>query len=146
MSDQTPANFDLLYPGRFIKAASLKGIKRTFTIEDVLQEELEGDKGIELKVIMKLRHPNGKLVELVLAKLNAICICEMFGKSVPSWIGKRITLFPTAEFAPMKRGEECIRVWGSPDVPADQQVTIKLPKRKAFDMIMHAVQAAPATP
>lgn len=136
-------SFDQLYPGRFIKAGLFKGTKQEFTIEDVQQEELEGDKGSEMKVILKMRSQRGKPVELVLAKLNALCLREMFSSSVPAWIGKRIVLFPTADFAPMKKGEPCIRVWGSPDIDAPVNVTIKLPKRKAFDMTMRPTAQPP---
>ena len=70
----------------------------------------------------------------------------MFGRKVQEWVGKRVTLF-----AGMWDGEECIRVWGSPDIQADLEVTVALPRKRPFQMTMHKMvkQSAgqqPATP
>ncbi|HXP59711.1 MAG TPA: hypothetical protein VN829_04420, partial [Dongiaceae bacterium] len=44
-------------------------------------------------------------------------------------------------------GEPAIRVWGSPDIPADMNVSIQLPRRKPIPMVMHHVgPAGPAAP
>lgn len=75
-----PKNFDQLYPGRFLKAGILDGKRITLTIESVQHERLEGDKGLELKVIMAFV---GKEMQLVLCKTNAMCIKAMFGPSSP---------------------------------------------------------------
>lgn len=126
----TPKSFDALYPGRFLKAGLLDGRKVTLTISDVALEDLEGEKGTEKKAILSFSQTPMKLV---LCKLNGLCIKAMFGPKVPEWIGKKVTLYPTADIAPMKRGEECIRIWGSPDLECEsRQVEIRLPKRKAF--------------
>lgn len=143
-----PSVFDELYPGRFIKAGLLKGRTIAVTIEDVFLEELEGEKGKEQKAILSF---TGKTMQLVLCKLNGLCLKAMFGPSVSAWKGKRIFLWPTATVMAMHRGEECIRIWGSPDLAKDQQVSIQLPRRKAFSMTMHreipaSAPAAPAPP
>lgn len=131
-----PTNFDELYPGRFLKAGHLKDRKVTVTISDVALEELEGEKGPEQKAIISMA---GKKMQLVLCKLNGLCIKAMFGPSISAWIGKRVTLWPTDTIAPMRRGEACIRVWGSPDLDRDMTIPIQLPKRKAFNVTLRRV-------
>lgn len=140
-----PTVFDELYPGRFLKAGLLKGQKSTVTVTDVHLEELEGEKGVEQKVIISMA---GKKMQLVLCKLNGLCVKAMFGPSISAWIGKRITLWPTDTIAPMKKGEDCIRIWGSPDVEKDITIPIQLPRRKAFNVTLRKVsaQAAPTQP
>ena len=130
-----PTNFDQAYPGRFLKAGNLDGKKVTLTIESVFHEKLEGDKGVELKVIMKFV---GREMQLVVAKTNALCVREMFGPILKDWVGKRITLFESVVENPgALNGKPCIRVWGSPDLPADTTIQIKLPKKKPTPMVMH---------
>lgn len=140
-----PTVFDELYPGRFLKAGLLKGQKATVTVTDVHLEELEGEKGVEQKVIISMA---GKKMQLVLCKLNGLCVKAMFGPSISAWIGKRITLWPTDTIAPMKKGEDCIRIWGSPDVEKDITIPIQLPRRKAFNVTLRKVsaQSAPTQP
>lgn len=142
-----PTNFDELYPGRFLKAGHLQGKQVTVTIQDVHLEELESDKGVEQKAIITMKD---KKLQLVLCKLNGLCLKAMFGPSISAWIGKRITLWPTDTIVPMKRGEACIRVWGSPDILQDITIPIKLQRRKAFNISLRrslgAAVVAPPTP
>lgn len=131
------SNFDELYPGRFLKAGLFKGAKPTLTIKDVTLEELVGEDGKpkQKAILSFVERP----MEHVMPKTNAICLKAMFGKELANWKGKRITLF-----AGQWNGEECIRIWGSPDIPEDLAVKVELPRRKAFNMTMHAVKAAVA--
>jgi hypothetical protein len=124
-----PTSFDQLYPGRFLKAGLLDGKKPTLTIRDVDIEELDGTDGKKKKCIVYFHETD---LALVAAKTNGLCIREMFGTKLSEWVGKRITLFPTVD-----RGDECIRVWGSPDIEADRVVEISLARRKPFKMTMH---------
>jgi hypothetical protein len=127
-----PTNYDELYPGRFLKAGLLKGQKVTLTIKDVDLEQLEDNTG----------KPKGKAIisfverpmEMVACKTNGLCIKAMFGKELRDWVGKRITLFQG-----QWNGEECIRIWGSPDIKDQFDVSIELPRRKPFPMTMHKV-------
>lgn len=127
-----PTNYDELYPGRFLKAGLLKNQKVTLTIKDVDLEQLEDNTG----------KPKGKAIisfverpmEMVACKTNGLCIKAMFGKELREWIGKRITLFQG-----QWNGEECIRIWGSPDIEKQFDVSIELPRRKPFPMTMHKV-------
>ena len=139
-------SFDDLYPGRFIKAGQFHGKQVTLTIADVRHEQLEGERGKELKVILAFQKTDK---QLVLCKLNGTCIKGMFTSSVANWIGKRITFFPTDTMMPMPtaKGDDrvCIRVWGSPDLASDVGVEWKPARRKATVYTMHAVKAAPQT-
>lgn len=140
MSDKKKiVDFDQLYPGRFLKAGQLLGKKVTLTIADVDTEELQGDDGkVQTKATLSFRETPMKHV---CCKTNGICIREMFGRKVTEWVGKRVTFFPDTW-----NGEPAIRVWGSPDIDRDIDVTVTLPRRKPFKKTMRPVgkTAAPA--
>lgn len=128
-----PSVYDELYPGRFIKAGELLGKKVTVTIADVDLERLQGDDGKQqVKCIISFRETEKKLVA---CKTNGLCIKEMFGRELSEWKGKRITLFPDTW-----NGEPCIRVWGSPDLEADKDVMVSLPRRRPFKKTLHRVE------
>ena len=132
-----PTVFDQLYPGRFLKAGLLLGKKVTLTIKDVDVEGLEGEDGKKKqKAIVSFNESN---MELVMCKTNGLCLKAMFGPTLAEWLGKRVTIFES-----QWNGEPCIRIWGSPDLKADQKVTVQLPRRRPFDMVMHAVKKAAA--
>jgi hypothetical protein len=139
-----PVDFDQLYPGRFLKAGELLGKKVTVTITDVDLEELQGDDGTKkAKAILSFKETEKKLVT---CKTNGVCLREMFGRKIPEWVGKRVTLFPDTW-----NGEPCIRIWGSPDLERDFEVEITLLRRRPFKKTMHAIskengKAAVATP
>lgn len=140
MAEQTktfpaPVDWDELYPGRFLKAADLKGKKVTLKISGVRLEELIGDKGPQIKGLISFERTDK---QLALNKTNGICLKDMFGKKVQEWIGKRVTLFPTTH-----NEDDCIRVWGSPDIKADKSVAISLPRKRPFQMTMHRMDAPP---
>jgi hypothetical protein len=130
-----PVDWDELYPGRFLKAADFKGNKVTLRIADVNLEELVGDKGPQIKGVIAF---NGTDKQLALNKTNGICLKAMFGKKVQEWVGKRITLFPTTY-----NDDDCIRVWGSPDIADEMNVDVQLPRKRPFKMTMHRVDLQP---
>ncbi len=132
-----PVDWDELYPGRFIKAGEFKGKKPTLTITDVKIDELVGDKGPQIKGVISFKETEK---QWALNKTNGICLKEMFGRKVQEWVGKRVTLF-----ASMWDGEECIRVWGSPEIPQDREVSVSLPRKRPFAMTMHKVNGATRT-
>ena len=123
--------YDDLYAGRFLKAGNFDGRAVTLTIKGMFREELEGDDGKKIKVILSFVETE---MQLVTAKTNGFCIRSMFGDKLADWIGKRVTLFPSTW-----NGEPAIRVWGSPDIAADMQVSVQLPRRKPIPMTMHKV-------
>jgi hypothetical protein len=127
-----PTSYDQLYPGRFIKAAELLGKKVTLTITDVELEDLEGDDGKKTKALVRFKE-SPKM--LVICKTNGICIKEMFGKQIADWIGKRITIFED-----VWNGEPCTRIWGSPDIPDNMDVSIQLPRRRPMARTLHKVE------
>lgn len=127
-----PVDWDQLYPGRFLKAGELLGKQVTLTIKSVDLDELEGDKGKKVKGIISF---DGTPKQLALNRTNGTCLREMFGRMLPAWVGKRVTLFP-GEW----NGEPCIRVWGSPDIERDMKIEVALPRRKPIAMVMHAVK------
>ena len=131
-----PISFDELYPGRFLKAADLRGNHVTVTIADVALDELEGEKGVKVQGVIFLQKTDK---QIVLNKTNGFCIRGMFGKTLSDWIGKRVTIKPdTTKLG--KDTVDCIRIHGSPDIAEDIQVVITLPRRKPFSMTMHAVR------
>jgi hypothetical protein len=127
-----PTVYDQLYPGRFIKAAELLGKKVTVTMTDVELEDLEGEDGKKTKCIISFKESPKKLVA---CKTNGLCIKEMFGKELANWMGKRITIFED-----VWNGEPCIRVWGSPDIDTEMEVTVTLPRRRPFKKTMHKIE------
>lgn len=127
-------DWDELYPGRFLKAGLLgQGEKRVLTISGVSKESLMGNKGKQIKGILAFKEDE---MGLALNKTNGVCLREMFGRVPYKWEGKRVALF-ASEWA----GEPCIRIWGSPDIERDFEVTIELPQRKPIKMTMHAMGA-----
>jgi hypothetical protein len=131
-----PVNYDQLYPGRFIKAGELLGKKVTLTIRDVDLEDLQGEDGkTKAKAIVFFRESEKALVA---CKTNGICLKEMFGPKLADWHGKRVTIFPDTW-----NGEPCIRIWGSPDIEQDVEVTVSLPRRRPFKKTLHAVASKP---
>lgn len=133
-----PVDWDELYPGRFIKAIDLKGGKPTLTISEVEIKELVGDKGPQVKGII---HFKGKEKALPLNKTNGICLKALFGRKVQEWVGKRVNLY-----AVPYEGDETIRIWGSPDIEADQVVDVQLPRKRPFKMTMHKVELQQKAP
>jgi hypothetical protein len=127
-----PVDWDQLYPGRFIKTGDLLGKNVTLTIASVDLDELEGETGKKIKGVISFERTEK---QLALNKTNGICLKEMFGKRVQEWVGKRVTLMPA-----LWNGEDCIRVYGSPDIEADKDITVTLPRKRPQRMTMHKVE------
>jgi hypothetical protein len=121
--------FDDLYPGRFLKAGNVPNGKATYTITAVIRDQIEGEKGVEDKVVMSFEET---AMQLVLPKVNAVAIRAMFGSNVQDWIGKRLTLYTTTEIMPFpkRRDDPCIRVFGSPDIREEVSCEWTPPKRR----------------
>lgn len=127
-----PVDWDELYEGRFIKCADLKGKNVTLTIASVDLETLEGDKGPQKKGVVAFEKTEKMFA---LNKTNGICLKEMFGKKVQGWVGKRVTLMPSSW-----NGDECIRIYGSPDLSEDREIVVTLPRKRPMPMTMHKVE------
>ena len=129
--------FDDLYSGRFFKASQLQGRHVTLRIAKVWTEELEGERGADRKAIVSFERTDK---QLVLPKINGVCIKAMFGGNVTDWIGKAVTFWPTDTLMPWPgaRGEDrfCVRVFGSPDITEPIKVEFTPPKRRKITMVM----------
>jgi len=127
-----PTSYSTLFPGKYLSAPDLDGKHVTLTIATVQRETIEGEKGPEDKATISFRETPR---QLVLARTNGEYLVGMFGRSVQTWVGKRIHLWPTET----KLGPQtvpCVRVWGSPDLEKDITVTVKLPRKKATTAVM----------
>lgn len=128
-----PVDWDELYPGRFLKAGELQGKKVTLTITSIDLHELEGDDGKKVKGVISFKETPK---QVALNKTNGICLRAMFGRKLVDWEGKRVTLFQGTW-----NGEDCLRIWGSPDIARDEEIVIQLPRKKPTKMVMHRVGA-----
>lgn len=136
MNENTPTDFDQLYPGRFIKAGDV--IEETdVTIGAVHMDSLRSDDGMKFKAIIAFSRTPTKAKEMVLNKTNGFCVLGMFGRDPRAWIGKRLTLkSEIVQFGPEKKPG--VRVVGSPDIDKPMQVEIKLPQKKPKTVTMRA--------
>lgn len=128
------------FPDKYLFAEDLLGKPATLTIGALNRDDLVTPQGKKRAVIVTFV---GKKKLLVLNKTNAHLIDAIFplapGESLKSWVGKRITLYPTQ--CSMK-GEivDCIRVYGSPDLPADKEVMVQQGLKKV-PMKLRAIKA-----
>jgi len=137
-----PDTYSELYPNRFLHADQLKGRKVTLTIKGVDVEELTGENNKKsAKVILSFTE---RPLELVTPKTNGECLRRMFGNKPHEWIGKKVTLFPSkTSFG--RETVDCIRIWGSPDLPDDLPITIPQGRKRALEVVLHAVKTAAHT-
>jgi hypothetical protein len=143
-------DYDLLFPGRFMKAAEFKGRDVTLTISKIRIEELPQDKGGDKpKGIITF---NETKKELVLNRTNGECIKAMFGRDTGEWIGKHVTFYP-ASMGASEFGALAIRVRGSPDIAQAVVFDLKLPRKSARSVTLaatgkgrRAASSSPASP
>lgn len=123
-------DFDLLYPGRFLKSGEFKGRDVTLTITSVDMEDLPQDKGGEkARGIISFKETKRKLV---LNRTNGEAIKAMFGRETDEWLEKKITLYP----APYEGDETCIRVRGAPHLTKPLTFELKLPRKKPISVTL----------
>ncbi len=133
-----PSSYSEMYPGRFVKADMFRGKAATFTILNIEGEELIGENN-KKKPEWIVSFTERKC-QWVMNKTNAFCLSRMFGSDPHAWIGKRITLFPTTtEFG--RKTVDCIRVWGSPDIAEDMEITVPQGRKRAWETVMHKVES-----
>lgn len=95
MSKQEPLSkynhVDLLFPGKYLKAADLRGQAVPVTIENIdPRSELQmRNGGKERKPVVYLK---GKDKAWVLNKTNAHLIAEVHGTEVTAWVGKTVVI------------------------------------------------------
>lgn len=143
-----PQDISELFDSRFVHAADLKGANRALKIERITREIAQDDNNQD-KVLGSL-HFEGKKKCLGMNKTNALTIAAMFGPKCQGWKGKTIVLMPTTCRMPdpaSPKGQrkmitvDCIRVFGSPDLPADLTFTLKLPRRKPLAVTLKRTDA-----
>lgn len=124
------ADFETLYPGRFLKKEVL-ATPKVVRILAVTSTELESESGAkEPKVIVKYKAADGE-GEIVWCKTNAVLTAEALGtREYNEWVGKLITIYnnPNVDLKGKKVGG--IRVFGSPEMKTTKKVSIKRPRRK----------------
>ena len=54
------------------------------------------------------------------------------------------SIFPTADLMPIRRGEPCIRIYGSPDIDSDVRVDWKPAQRKKLSWVLKSTKAVQA--
>lgn len=120
-------DYDILFPGRFLKAGEFQGRDVTLTITEITTEELPQDKGGDrVRGIIAFQETKKKLV---LNRTNGECLKTLWGRETNDWIGHKVTLYP-AEY----QGDVAIRVKGSPDISEAVDAEIKLPRKRPFMM------------
>lgn len=135
-------DFELLFPGRFIKSAQFNGRDVTMTIKAVVLEELEGIRGKQQKGIVSFEE---RPLQWVLNRTNASALKAMFGRETNGWVGKRVTLYP-APFRDLATDEEttAIRVRGSPDLKVDLTFELALPRKKPVQVKLARTGSKPS--
>tara|TARA_Y100000310_G_scaffold275946_1_gene292750 strand:+ start:349 stop:840 length:492 start_codon:yes stop_codon:yes gene_type:complete len=138
----TPKTVYDLHPSRWLKEENLQGKQVTLQISKIHNETIKKQDGkVKVCPIFSF-HKTERNLECNVT--NRICMQAMFGDQVQTdWVGKKIVLFPS--MVSMWDDEEkrmmdkpCIRIWGSPNIEEDMTVTVKLAKKKPFQMTMHA--------
>lgn len=104
-----------------LAAWDLKGRDVTLTIASWKQDKVGGFDGKKaskkIYIRFKEKQKNGDPIKPFVCNItNAATIAGMYGKVVESWIGKRITLYPTTtSFG--RQTVDCIRI--RPEIPGD---------------------------
>lgn len=123
------ADYETLYPGRFLKKEALPGPK-VIRITKVMSTVLEGEKGAENKVVIAYKAADGE-GEIVWCKTNAHLTAHVLGeRDFDKWVGRCIAISnnPNVDLGGKKVGG--IRVCGGPEMAKSMTVEIKRPRRK----------------
>ena len=112
-------HLELVYPSEYVKAADLKGRDVTIIIADITKEMLVmvgGKKDRKAVIHMRARNRDGSPGK-VLGKRWVVgkTVLRQIGAATKStdmgeWIGKEVTMFPTACRGKEGKEVECIRV------------------------------------
>ena len=124
---ETPEDFELLYPSRYVKAADLKGQSVTKTIASVNLEDMEGVDGQKkAKVVI---HFSDSPKMWVVPRTCGEALRVMFGKKPAKWIGKRVTLW-ARDVDSFGETVAAIRVKGSPDIDKPMKEIVQRGRKK----------------
>jgi hypothetical protein len=143
VTERPPLDYDELFPGRFIKAGQLGDKRPTLTIERVdvetLPDEKQGERRRGVLVFREMPY------HLIVNSTNGQLLRSLFGRNLPAWIGRKITLYRGAVESGSQKGEPAVRIWGSPELERDRTVEVKLPRKKPMHLTLHAVRAKDAS-
>jgi hypothetical protein len=125
----TMADYETLYPGRFLKKEVLAAPK-VIRILSVTKTDLEGERGIESKVVVKYKAADGE-GEAIWNKTNAaLAAIALNERDYEKWVGRLITIHNNPNVDLKGQCVGGIRVCGSPEMKAPKRVEIKRPRRK----------------
>lgn len=107
--------------GSFLKHEDLQGKAIKVTIEEIRQEEINGDHGKEKKLVARFV---GKDKGLVLNRTNADSIAEITeSEDTDDWAGAVIVLYPDkTKFG--GKTVDCVRVRAAKDKPKPEPVAV----------------------
>lgn len=122
-----PATWDDLFPNRFLKATMLRDKKVTLTIKRIEKELLPNNSGDEepRSFLLFVETP----LHMAINRTNSQLLQAIFGLDIEACYGKQVTIFQT-QVKSFGKMEPAIRIWGSPELTADMQATVKLVKRQ----------------
>ena len=124
-------HWKLAFPSDYISSADLRGRDVSLTIsganlDNVKVIDGKGKGEDQKKLVLEFEElkdrGKGTPRKLVVNKTNAKTIARLHGNEVNSWIGKRITLYPTTCLA-FGKTEDCVRIRDQappPQQPAKQ--------------------------
>ncbi|MGH9811512.1 MAG: hypothetical protein ACRD4T_00100 [Candidatus Acidiferrales bacterium] len=134
------ADYEELFPGRFLKSADLKGKPFTLTISSISTEEIDG----KVKALVTFE---GAKKQWVMNRTGAEAIKLMFGRDYDTWIGKRITIHPVMIKDPFGDGDVgAIRVKGSPEIDKAASATVQRGRKTIRVAVVPTGQAAAKQP
>jgi hypothetical protein len=98
----------LMFPSDYVAAVEFRGKDVTLTVAGVQMEGLmrQGARQKEFKPILLFKETKKKLV---LNKTNAGIIADLYGTNAESWVGHRVTFYPTTTQCG-RNTVDCIRV------------------------------------
>lgn len=140
--------------GEFIGAEDLGDAKATVRIVRMRREEFKDQKTneSEKKIVITFEpRPDGTpRKEWVAGPLSIATLAAMFGNQTKDWIGKRITLYATDQIMPMPtavgKDRFCVRLYGSPDLPADMSFDYQPPRKRKLTIRLVGAPRKPAAP
>ncbi len=136
-NDKIPTTYsECLNPGRFLTAGEIGEAMWTVRVAQLYREELaDEDGGAKTRTTMAIANSKGEIHDrrIVLNRTNIECLRAMWGDRVADWVGKRVFLYSIPNAF---RGLPGIRIWGSPDLEAELQIEVRLPKKKPQKFVM----------
>lgn len=136
------ADYETLFPGRFLKSADLAARDATVTIKSVAGEEIDGKD----KVVISFE---GTKKQWVCNRTGAEALKLMFGRETNGWLGKKVTLYRMMMKDPFGGDDApeigAVRVRGSPEIDKPMSAEVKR-GRKTLKISVKPTGKAPAKP